>query len=100
MTAAHSQFIIIRNAGGRTRTGTDFTPRDFKSLVSANSTTPAKRKTTQRGLEPLASAVTGRRSNQLSHWALILPDMAETTNWIFGDSNPGPTGYEPVALTN
>ena len=20
--------------------------------------------------------------------------------WIFGDSNPGPTGYEPVALTN
>ena len=21
-------------------------------------------------------------------------------SWIFGDSNPGPTGYEPVALTN
>ena len=20
--------------------------------------------------------------------------------WTFGDSNPGPTGYEPVALTN
>ena len=20
--------------------------------------------------------------------------------WILGDSNPGPTGYEPVALTN
>ena len=20
--------------------------------------------------------------------------------WAFGDSNPGPTGYEPVALTN
>ena len=29
-------------AGDRTRTGTDFTPRDFKSLVSAYSTTPAK----------------------------------------------------------
>ena len=28
-------------AGDRTRTGTDFTPRDFKSLVSAYSTTPA-----------------------------------------------------------
>ena len=26
--------------------------------------------TTQIGLEPTASAVTGRRSNQLSHWAL------------------------------
>lgn len=34
--------FIFRNAGGRTRTGTVFTPRDFKSLVSANSTTPAK----------------------------------------------------------
>ena len=28
-------------AGDRDRTGTDFTPRDFKSLVSACSTTPA-----------------------------------------------------------
>ena len=27
--------------------------------------------TTQIGLEPTASAVTGRRSNQLSHWALL-----------------------------
>ncbi len=26
-------------------------------------------KTTQTGLEPVTSAVTGRRSNQLSHWA-------------------------------
>ena len=26
--------------------------------------------TTQIGLEPTASAVTGRRSNQLSHWAM------------------------------
>ena len=25
--------------------------------------------TTQTGLEPVTSAVTGRRSNQLSHWA-------------------------------
>ena len=28
------------------------------------------RHTTQTGLEPVTSAVTGRRSNQLSHWAL------------------------------
>ena len=26
--------------------------------------------TTQTGLEPVTSAVTGRRSNQLSHWAI------------------------------
>ena len=49
--------------------------------------------TTQTGLEPVTSAVTGRRSNQLSHWA-------KKQQWTFGDSNPGPTGYEPVALTN
>ena len=66
---------------------------DFKSLASANSAMPAKltpdkkistvmqtmplvssfhnckKKTTQIGLEPTTSAVTGRRSNQLSHWA-------------------------------
>ena len=29
------------------------------------------RTTTQDGLEPTTSAVTGRRSNQLSHWAII-----------------------------
>ena len=45
---------------------------------------------TREGLEPSTSAVTGRRSNQLNHRAI----------WTFGDSNPGPTGYEPVALTN
>ena len=29
-------------------------------------------RTTQAGLEPATSAVTGRRSNQLSHWALFI----------------------------
>ena len=46
--------------------------------------------TTQKRLELSTSAVTGRRSNQLSHWAI----------WTFGDSNPGPIGYEPIALTS
>ena len=50
--------------------------------------------TTQKGLEPSTSAVTGRRSNQLSHWA------KKEMKWTFRDLNPGPTGYEPVALTN
>ena len=30
------QFIML-GAGGRTRTGTEFTPKDFKSFASANS---------------------------------------------------------------
>ena len=50
---------------------------------------------TRMGFEPTTSAVTGRRSNQLSHQAIT-----SRTKWTFGDSNPGPTGYEPVALTN
>ena len=91
------------------------------------------KKTTPAGLEPATSAVTGRRSNQLSHEAIknIISwlkkqnqdtpigernhFLAETFHkasyvrrckkpsshqWTFGDSNPGPTGYEPVALTN
>lgn len=47
------------------------------------------------GFEPTTSAVTGRRSNQLSHRAKIT-----VYKWTLGDSNPGPIGYEPIALTN
>ena len=60
------------------------------------------------GLEPTTSAVTGRLSNQLSHRAIyltlniivIIYINSIFIKWSFGDSNPGPTGYEPVALTN
>ena len=57
---------------------------------------------TQIGLEPTTFAVTGRRSNQLSHWAIFIIYLMKMNcfQWTFGDSNPGPTGYEPVALTN
>ena len=44
--------------------------RDFKSRASANSAMPAG----------------------------ICKDLNESN--LFGDSNPGPTGYEPGALTN
>ena len=36
--------VVFFGAGNRNRTGTDFTPRDFKSLVSTYSTMPAHRK--------------------------------------------------------
>ena len=38
--------------------------------------------TTQTGLEPVTSAVTGRRSNQLSHWALKGLYTFKTTHCI------------------
>ena len=39
--AIPNQCILYIGAGGRTRTGTAWRPRDFKSLVSTNFTTPA-----------------------------------------------------------
>ena len=36
--------VLFFGAGGRARTDTGFIPRDFKSLASANSTTPAWRR--------------------------------------------------------
>ena len=41
MTQIVSKSTSSCGAGDRGRTGTDFTPRDFKSLASANSATPA-----------------------------------------------------------
>ena len=85
---------------------------------------------TRKGLEPSTSGVTGRRSNQLNYraiwgiyfisfrcyfcgrgrrirtlgtrfWRPMLYQLSYTPVWwAFRDSNPGPTGYEPAALTN
>ena len=84
---------------------------------------------TRKGLEPSTSGVTGRRSNQLNYRAIFLSKTAVAVMisgrgrrnrtlgtrfwrpllyllsytpmwWAFTGSNRGPTGYEPVALTN
>ena len=86
------------NAADRNRTGTGITTHGILS-PGRLPVPPLRHITTQKRLELSTSAVTGRRSNQLSHWAKIYNYHIET-KWTFGDSNPGPTGYEPGALTN
>ena len=82
---ANRDNLLSRNGTNRART---YDPLLVRQMLSQLSYDPI---TTQKRLELSTSAVTGRRSNQLSHWAI---------SWTFGDSNPGPIGYEPIALTN
>ena len=45
----------------------------------------------------------GRKARTLDtrFWRPLLYQLSYTPVWwAFGDSNPGPTGYEPAALTN
>ena len=45
----------------------------------------------------------GRKARTLDtrFWRPLLYQLSYTPMWwAFGDSNPGPTGYEPAALTN
>ncbi len=47
---------------------------------------------TRKGLEPSTSSVTG--------WHSKPTELPGRVIWAFRDLNPGPTGYEPAALTN
>ena len=61
--------LYITNGTNRARTCDPLLVRQMLSQLSYDPSL-AVIKTTQIGLEPTTSAVTGRRSNQLSHWAL------------------------------
>ena len=101
---SYTSVICIDGASGRTWT-TDtgiFSPllyqlsyRGLSVLNEAASLSlPHLFLATRRGLEPLTSSVTGWRTNQLYYRAILL-----CLWWAFTDSNRGPIGYEPTALT-
>ena len=82
--AVNSTFLsLFTNAADRNRTGTGITTHGILSpgrlpvppLRQISSCLPFShilmRETTQKRLELSTSAVTGRRSNQLSHWASL-----------------------------
>ena len=53
---------------------------------------------TRKGLEPSTSSVTGWRTNHLYYRAKY-SFVIKVYWWAFTDSNRGPIGYEPTALT-
>ena len=57
--------------------------------------TPEKTMAGAEGLEPSARGFGDRCS---TNWAMPLSNFSKW--WAIRDSNPGPTGYEPGALTN
>ena len=68
--------IVIKLKSGTNRTRT-YDPLLVRQMLSQLSYDPkySKNKATRMGIEPTTSAVTGRRSNQLSHRALFIKDI-------------------------
>ena len=71
---ANRDNLLSRNGTNRART---YDPLLVRQMLSQLSYDPkySKNKATRMGIEPTTSAVTGRRSNQLSHRALFIKDI-------------------------
>ena len=92
---------VFVSAPGRGRTGTSITRHGILSPrrlpipplrhIIKDGADFLSAQTTQIGLEPTASAVTGRRSNQLSHWALLLAGIRSMPYQQLQSKN-GPSG--------
>ena len=65
-------------------------------LIYGNDLVVAVNLAIRKGLEPSTSSVTGWRTNQLYYRTTLNMQFW----WAFTDSNRGPIGYEPTALTN
>ena len=77
VTGWHSNQLNYPAANGGTNRARTYDPLLVRQVLSQLSYDPmniikffVSEETTQTGLEPVTSAVTGRRSNQLSHWAI------------------------------
>ena len=79
---ANHDNLLSRNGTNRART---YDPLLVRQMLSQLSYDPIQ--TTQKRLELSTSAVTGRRSNQLSHWAIFcctyVPSKLHTRNIFF-----------------